>query len=84
MDALELEIKDLIVEALMLDDAPTGLEPDTDLFATLGLDSVDALELAMAVRRKYGIEFAADDDQNKAVFTSIRNLATFVRTHAQA
>jgi acyl carrier protein len=81
MDALVSELKALLAEALMLDELPADLAPDADLFATLGLDSVDALELAMALRRRYGIEFDAEDDRNKAVFGSLASLAAFVRSH---
>lgn len=86
MDELEAEIAALIVDALMLDEAiPSDFDANADLFEHLGLDSVDALEMAMAIRRKYGVEFDAEDDANKAVFASLKNLATFVRTHrAQA
>lgn len=84
MADIEREVRELIVEALMLDAIPDDLHDDTDLFDHLGLDSVDALELAMAVRRRYGIEFAADDDGNRAVFTSVATLAAFIRQKIQA
>lgn len=80
MNALEAEIKTLLVDALMLDaPLPDDFDPETDLFEALGLDSVDALELAMAIRRQYGVVFDAEDEANKAVFKSLRSLAAFVQ-----
>ena len=77
---LEQEIKTLIVDALMLDDvAPESIDSDAPLFGSgLGLDSIDALELAMALDKKYGIRLRADDEGNKQIFSSVRALATFV------
>lgn len=80
MDALETELKDLIVDCLMLDEIPDDFGAESNLFESLGLDSVDALEIAMAVRRKYGVQFDAEDEANKSVFASLKNLASFVRT----
>lgn len=80
MNALESEIKTLLVDALMLDQPlPEDFDPEADLFQALGLDSVDALELAMAIRRQYGVSFNAEDEANKSVFKSLRSLAEFVR-----
>lgn len=80
MDPLVTEIKALVVDALMLDaPLPDDFDPDADLFQSLGLDSVDALELAMAIRRQYGVQFDAEDESNKAVFKSLSSLAAFVR-----
>ncbi|MCB9680135.1 MAG: acyl carrier protein [Alphaproteobacteria bacterium] len=82
MDALELELKKLIETSLQLDPLPDTFDVQADLFETLGLDSVDALELAMAIRRKYGVEFNAEDDQNKSIFVNLKSLADFVRARA--
>ena len=83
MQELEFEVKSLIVESLMLEDV-TAEQIDTDapLFVEgLGLDSIDALELAMALGRKYGIEIKAGDEQVKEVFHSVRSLTAFVQEH---
>jgi len=83
MQELELEVKRLIVESLMLEDL-TADEIDTDapLFVEgLGLDSIDALELGMALSRTYGIEIKAGDERVKEVFYSVRSLAAFVQEH---
>jgi len=80
---LEQQVKELIVEALMLDDvSPENIDAEAPLFVTgLGLDSIDALELAMAVDKKFGVRIRADDDQNKHIFSSVRNLAAYVAQH---
>ena len=83
MKALELELKQLIVESLILEDVePEQIDSDAPLFREgLGLDSVDALELGMALSRCYGVEFKADDKRNAETFRSVRSLAVFVRMH---
>jgi acyl carrier protein len=77
---LEQEIKELIVEALMLDDVtPAQIDSGAALFGEgLGLDSIDALELAIAIDRKYGIKLKADDPNNRTIFGSVRSLAAHV------
>jgi acyl carrier protein len=86
MADLESEIKHLIVEALMLDDVqPESIDSSAPLFVEgLGLDSIDALELAMAIDKKFGVRIRADDDQNRQIFASVKNLATFVAQHKKA
>jgi len=83
MSELEEQIKELIVEALMLDDVrPEDIDSDAPLFVTgLGLDSIDALELAMAIDKKFGVRIRADDEQNKHIFASVKNLAGYVQQH---
>ena len=80
MEALEQELKELIVECLMLDDVlATQIESTAPLFVEgLGLDSIDALELAMAIERRFGVKFSADDDRNREIFASVKNLAAYV------
>lgn len=80
---LELELKHLIVESLLLEDVvPEQIDTDAPLFVDgLGLDSIDALELGMALTRKYGIEIKASDDRVKEVFRSVRSLTDFVQEH---
>jgi acyl carrier protein len=83
MADLESEIKHLIVEALMLDDVqPESIDSSAPLFVEgLGLDSIDALELAMAIDKKFGVRIRADDDQNRRIFASVKNLAAYVAEH---
>ena len=80
MEALEQELKQLIVESLMLDDVlATEIESSAPLFVEgLGLDSIDALELAMAIERRFGVKFSPDDDRNREIFANVKNLAAYV------
>jgi len=80
MEALEREIKELIVQSLKLEDVrPEAIDSEAPLFVEgLGLDSIDALELAMAIRKRYGVRAEANDQKNREIFSSVRSLATFV------
>ena len=85
-EALEAELKALLVEALMLDgQEPNAIESDAPLFGEgLGLDSIDALELGMAVSKRYGIEIDSSDEKIRNAFRSIAALAEFVEGSRQA
>ena len=78
--ALELEVAQLIVEALNLEDVkPESIDPEAALFREgLGLDSIDALELALAISKKYGFKLQSDDKQNSEIFSSLRALTRHV------
>lgn len=78
---LELRIKQVIVEALMLEDVkPEDIQTDAPLFVEgLGLDSIDALELAVALHAEFGIRTKADDERNREIFHSVASLAKFIR-----
>jgi acyl carrier protein len=80
VEALETEIKALIVEALRLEDVkPEDIDSAAPIFgAGLALDSIDALELGVAIQKRYGIKMSADADENKKHFSSVRSLAAFV------
>jgi len=82
MQALELEIKQLLIEALNLEDlTPDSIDPAAALFGSgLGLDSIDALELGMALQKRYGVSMSADSAETRAHFASIRALAAFVES----
>ncbi len=74
------ELAALIVTALNLEgiDAAT-IDPDAPLFgAGLELDSIDALELALEISKRYGVQIKADDEDNKAIFASLRTLSDYV------
>lgn len=77
---LESQIKKLIVDALMLDDVtPEQIVTDAPLFNEgLGLDSIDALELAIALDKAFGVKIRAEDEGTRAVFRSVATLAAFV------
>ena len=75
--ALEQEVAHIIVEALNLEDVRAEeIEPEQPLFRDgLGLDSIDALEIALAISTKYGIQIRSDDKENTQIFTSLRSLS---------
>jgi acyl carrier protein len=83
VESLEQEIKELIINALALEDVtPTDIEPEAALFVEgLGLDSIDALELAMALEERYGVQIGDDPELNQRIFASVRNLADYVNEH---
>ncbi len=79
--SIEDELRELIVDALVLEDVePEDIQAEEPLFVEgLGLDSVDALELAMALQKEYGIKITGPSEENKKYFESLRSLARFVR-----
>ena len=85
-EGLENELKELIIDALMLEDVSVDdIESEEPLFVEgLGLDSIDALELAMAIDKKYGVRIKADDEENKRIFSNVRSLAEYVGQHRAA
>ena len=69
----ELEVARLIVSALSLENRPEDIAPEEPLFgAGLGLDSIDALELALAISKTYGVQLRSDDARNHRIFSSLR------------
>lgn len=74
------KIKEIIVSALELEDvSPAEIETDSPLFGEgLGLDSIDALELGMAIKKEFGIAFSKDPAENRKVFYSVASLAEHV------
>ena len=76
---LELEIAELLVKALNLDVTPADIPPDQPLYGKgLGLDSIDILEVALVVSKKYGLQLRADSEDNHRIFSSLGNLAEYV------
>ncbi|HKP95691.1 MAG TPA: phosphopantetheine-binding protein [Fibrobacteria bacterium] len=77
---LELEIKELIISTLKLEEvSPGSIDPEAAIFGEgLGLDSIDALELGIAIQKRYGIRMSSDSAENRAHFSSVRKLAAFV------
>jgi acyl carrier protein len=82
VDKLELELKKLIVDTLKLEDvAPEEIDSEEPLFGgALGLDSIDALELGVALRKVYSLKIESVTESVKEHFMSVRNLAKFVRS----
>jgi acyl carrier protein len=80
LDDLEADIKQLIVEVLVLEDVTAeDIDTDAPLFNEgLGLDSIDSLDLAMALEQRYGVRGSRDPEENIRRFTSVRTLAAFV------
>lgn len=80
MTELELELKQLIVEALLLDNvAPESIVSEAPLFGEgLGLDSIDALELAIAIEQRFGVRIRAEDEKTRSIFASVKTLAEHV------
>ncbi len=80
MQALEQEIKTLVIETLNLEDiSPDDIDAAQALFVEgLGLDSIDALELGLALQKRYGIAISTDTAETRSHFASVRALAQFV------
>jgi acyl carrier protein len=76
----ESELAALIVSALNLEGVnPADIDPEAPLFgAGLGLDSIDALELALEISKRYGVQLKAEDEDNKRIFASLRTLTDHV------
>ena len=82
MPSLEEEVKQLIINALQLEDMTTDdIDPDIPLFGEgLGLDSIDALELGMALQKKYGITLSADSEETRQHFKTVRTISNLIRS----
>ena len=77
--ALLLEVAKLVVSALNLEVAATDVQPDEPLYGDgLGLDSIDILEIALVVSKHYGLQLRADQEDNHAVFHSLRSLSNHI------
>ena len=80
--SLENEIKTLIIESLELEDITIDdIKDEEPLFISgLGLDSIDALELGMALKKKYQIDLSENKEENKKHFYSVKTISDFVRS----
>ena len=75
MSPLEAEVAKLIVQTLNMKTDPAQIQPERPLFGDgLGLDSIDALELSLAISQSYGYEIRSDDPETVATFASLRSL----------
>lgn len=80
LTAEELELARLIVSALNLEVQAEDIDPEAPLYGEgLGLDSIDILELALAVSRAHGIKLRSDDENNRKIFSSLRSLNQHIR-----
>lgn len=81
----ELALAALLIEALDLEDlAPEDIKPEAPLFDashpdSLGLDSIDALEISLAIAKAYKVQLKADNADNKSIFSSLRSLSDFIQ-----
>jgi len=82
----ETDLAELIIAAVNLEGmSPADIEPEAPLFgAGLGLDSIDALELGVALRKRYGIRIESVTEEVKAHFANVRSLAQFIRAQQEA
>ncbi|MDE2439579.1 MAG: acyl carrier protein [Betaproteobacteria bacterium] len=81
IETLLPEVAELIVSALNLDIGPDEIEPDAPLFGDgLGLDSIDVLEIALVISKKYGFQLKSDNEDNVRIFSSLRALTTYIAT----
>ena len=82
----EAELAQLLVESLNLEGiSPEGIDPEAPLFGDgLGLDSIDALELALAISKRYGFQLRSDSDENRRIFGSLRALGEHVQANRTA
>jgi len=78
--ALEREVAEMIVSALNLETSPEAIEAEAPLFGDegLGLDSIDILEVALVVSKRYGFQLKADSEDNFRIFSSLRKLAQHI------
>lgn len=80
--AQELELAQLIVTSLNLEVSAGEIEPEAPLYGDgLGLDSIDILELSLAISKNYGVQLKSDDADNSKIFSSLRNLNQHIQQH---
>jgi acyl carrier protein len=80
---LEQEVKALIIDVLQLEDiSPEDIDSEAPLFVEgLGLDSIDALEIGVALQKRYGITLSAESQETRRHFASVRALAAMIETN---
>ena len=78
----ELELANLMVTTLNLEIAASDIDPTAPLYRDgLGLDSIDILELSLAVSKTYGVKLRSDDENNTKIFSSLRSLSGHIQAH---
>jgi acyl carrier protein len=83
LGAIIRELATLITQAINLEVAPDQIDPDAPLYGEgLGLDSIDILEVALVVAKRYNLQLKAESEENHVIFASLRNLAQYVAAHA--
>lgn len=83
LSPLELEVAQVIIDAVHLEDIRAEeIQPEAPLFESgLGLDSIDALEIALAISRKYGFQLRSNDSNNTRIFSSLRALTQHIENN---
>ena len=85
MNNEERELAELIVSALNLENPAVEIDPEAPLYGEgLGLDSIDILEIALAVSKRYGVQIRSDDNDNVRIFSSLRSLNEHVQQQLSA
>lgn len=80
--AFEAEVAEMIVAELNLEVGAQEIDPNQPLYGDgLGLDSIDILEIALVISKKYGVQIKADNADNFHIFASLRNLAAYIAQH---
>ena len=84
-EEIENKLKEIVVSSLDLEDITVAdIETDVSLFGEgLGLDSIDALELGMAVKKEFGIAFSSNPADNRQIFRSVKTLADYIQSHGK-
>jgi len=78
----ELKLAELIVTTLNLETPASDIDPTAPLYGEgMGLDSIDILEIALAISKAYGVKLRSDDEQNRHIFTSLRSLNQHIQQH---
>ncbi|MGH8291197.1 MAG: phosphopantetheine-binding protein [Steroidobacteraceae bacterium] len=81
-EGLTRELAQLIVQALNLELSAADIDPDAPLYGEgLGLDSIDILEIALVVSKRYGVQLRADSAENEQIFRSLRRLAEYINAN---
>ena len=78
---LQREVAELMIECLNLEVTADQITPDDPLYGDgLGLDSIDVLEVALVVSKRYGLQLRDDSANNQHIFSSLRNLSDYIAT----
>jgi acyl carrier protein len=85
MSPMEQEVAEMIIEAVNLEDVEVSdIVPEEALFGEgLGLDSIDALEISLAISQRYGFQIKSDDENNQQIFSSLRALSQHIEASRQ-
>ena len=82
LTAEELKLAQLIVSSLNLEVQAAEIDPTAPLYGEgMGLDSIDILEVALAISKSYGVKLRSDDELNRKIFTSLRSLSQHIQQH---